>query len=133
MEKEDYVTEDVARVLKEKGFTEKCRGYYYGGMFSISCFGNEYNKQNVDYCIDAPSLAQAAKWLREKHNISVEPYATASGWKWTNCKACKDVTGGTFIDSSNNHYDTNLMDDCGSFDTYEQALNEGIKEALIQI
>ena len=43
MTQEDFVTLDVATTLREKGYDEKCRGYYYEGKFNFSDFGNSYN------------------------------------------------------------------------------------------
>lgn len=117
MKKEDYVTEDVAKALREKGFTEKCRGYYYNGVFGFSCSHNEYNKQNDVSLISVPSLAQAAKWLREQHKIAIDVVYGE------NDKFCGGV-----IDMKTQGLKALLHKN-----TYEQALNEGIKEALKMI
>ena len=75
---EDYVSFEIAKLLKEKGFNEVIAGYYrpngkfghiIGGMFNSE-------KQFIkDECCSAPTLQMAMKWLREVYNfhIWVEP------------------------------------------------------------
>ena len=48
---EDYVSFEVAKLLKEKGFDEECQQYY------------------GDYKYPCPTLQMAMKWLRKTHNI----------------------------------------------------------------
>lgn len=48
---EDYVSFEVANLLKEKGFDEECQQYY------------------GDYKYPCPTLQMAMKWLRKTHNI----------------------------------------------------------------
>lgn len=76
MNKEDYVSLEVAKKLKEKGFNEPCRA-------SIMKNG-ELRARNVELTIDdmtrtdseyyeflAPSLYEAQKWLRNHFNTYV--------------------------------------------------------------
>ena len=55
---EDYVSFEIAKLLKEKGFDEECQQYY------------------GDYEYPCPTLQMAMKWLRNVHNIHfvVEPF-----------------------------------------------------------
>ena len=68
---EDYVSFEVAKLLKEKGFDEYCGYYSSDGEYWGYCV---YNHRGKDY-ISAPTLQMAMKWLREVHNlvVSVEP------------------------------------------------------------
>ena len=66
---EDYVSFEIAKLLKEKGFDEYC-GYYdktgeYWDYKTFNHKGDEY--------ISAPTLQMAMKWLRKVHNLSIEP------------------------------------------------------------
>ena len=77
---EDYVSFEVAKLLKEKGFDEKC-DYCYAffdeddirvlelkpSISGLSLMENRY-----------PYVTQsvAMKWLREIHHLSIEPYYT---------------------------------------------------------
>lgn len=66
---EDYVSFEVAKLLKEKGFDAvECQNsphfsYNIDGQFSGPSWDSEYN---------APTLQMAMKWLREMCNLSVE-------------------------------------------------------------
>ena len=76
---EDYVSFEIAKLLKEKGFDEYC-GYYdktgeYWDYKTFNHKGDEY--------ISAPTLQMAMKWLRKVHNLSIEPYYThKQGYKF---------------------------------------------------
>ena len=131
MTEKDYVTEDVAKTLREKGFNEKCRGYFYNGVFCFSCFHNEYNKTtSTDSLVSAPSLAQAARWLREEHNIHVDVGLAEDFLNDADGNVCEERIFWAFdiytIDSLH-HFD---VEDNREYDSYEEALNEGIKEVL---
>ena len=135
MKQEDYVSFDVAKLLKEKCLYNLSYPHdycYYRDRF-IECSALTNDMAEIAYL--APHLYYMQKWLREVANISVEVYTNASGWCWQICKAYKhlSVTCGTWLDDFTNHEDNEFINDCGSFDTYEQALNEGIKEALKMI
>lgn len=58
---EDYVSYEVAKLLKEKGFDKD----WVDGSIEKYLNGTE------GYSL--PTLATAMKWLREVHNISVRP------------------------------------------------------------
>ena len=80
------------------------------------------------------SLYSAQKWLREEKRICVEVDCCTSGYVWELCKAYhKDwFSGGTTIYT---HYCEDnainpLLNDCGKYDSYEEALVEGIKQAI---
>lgn len=82
---EDYVSYEVAKLLKEKGF--------YGGCFSMYVTPNPHhgmgnpNEPKIAphgrdshyyegylYQCEAPTHQMACKWLREVHNIMIEIY-----------------------------------------------------------
>ena len=68
---EDYVSFETAKLLKEKGFDEGCRQYWYKGNLVFS--RNEIWNRELDNYEDkgwtAPTLQMAMKWLREKYNL----------------------------------------------------------------
>ena len=70
---EDYVSLKVAKLLKEKGFNEKCIGYYPRGENTEvnHSFLYERNSDWIDNSISAPTHQMAMKWLREVHKILV--------------------------------------------------------------
>ena len=86
---EDYVSYNIAKLLKEKGFNEKCIAVYHDkklqlvsslGIFS----GNGHDEQIVTYTnsecewspimIAAPTLQMAMKWLREVYDLHIIAY-----------------------------------------------------------
>lgn len=72
---EDYISFEVAKLLKEKGFDVETRGYYpikgdaTGRLFANS--SSEYNHNHSQVQISAPTLQMAMKWLREARGIFI--------------------------------------------------------------
>ena len=129
MEEKDYVTYEVAKILKEKGyigtFDESCWRYGNDGkMYWFSRIGayetvdkveKYYQRPNVQY--PCPSLYEAQKWLREKYQIHLDVSIYAEfGW------AC-DVS-----DISTNEF--KCLDFIEKANSYEEALNAGVKKAM---
>ena len=81
--KEDYVSFETAKLLKEKGFNAEIDTYYSPeGKFKIWCpnglksyLDNKGTETWWWKCI-APTLQMAIKWLREVHKISIEITST---------------------------------------------------------
>ena len=72
---EDYVSFEVAKLLKEKGFNEKTpASYNESGEFQEG-FGR-WNTTPIYY--SAPTFQMAMKWLRETHNIYIDISPTYS-------------------------------------------------------
>jgi len=74
---EDYVSFEVAKLLKEKGFGEKfdefCPYSYSTILPNSPYFGEtDLRKGSLEHQIYAPTLQMAMKWLREMHNIVIE-------------------------------------------------------------
>lgn len=76
---EDYVSFEVAKLLKEKGFDEKAKSYFTddgleGYMFGT---GQKSNSELEDCFYSRPTHQMAMKWLRETHNLHIItlPYA----------------------------------------------------------
>ena len=70
MIKEDHVSFEIAKLLKERGFDEICRAAYTNdGKFITH---HNYYSQYKDGCI-APTLQMTMKWLRKEYNILLFP------------------------------------------------------------
>lgn len=82
--KEDFVTYEQALALNKLGFREECLYYYNRGGMLVSNYydssdgiyvENLYISYNSRHKItnkyDAPTLAQAQKWLRKEKNLYV--------------------------------------------------------------
>ena len=85
MNKEDYVSLGVAKLLQEKGFREPCFATYtmeFKDEFTL-CVGlwkktefkylSRIPSKGIQLQYLAPSLYDVQKWLRVKHNIDVLP------------------------------------------------------------
>ena len=116
--KEDYVSLEVAKLLKEKGF-ECVTGWAYNLSSDNLELHHESNVRLPKHIISAPTLYEAQKWLRDKHNIDiiVEPEIDENTDK--KIGYCFDL----YTDSPSVTY--SLL-----YTTYEEALNAGILESL---
>lgn len=92
---EDFVTFDIAKKLKDKGFKEECFARYYCSD-KIYFERNSYHPdtESIFYCynndedlgrfyIDAPTISQVLKWLRkEKKMHIIIPASFEDGYWW---------------------------------------------------
>lgn len=74
---EDYVSFEIAKLLKDKGFCEPCFAYYseYIDNWKTFKIWKKYPKtydtvRNNGYVL-TPTLQMAMKWLREVHKIHI--------------------------------------------------------------
>ena len=82
MIKEDYVSFETAKLLKEKGFNEPCLMCYTSDK-KLGNYGHYNSYKNSDvFSLTAPTIQMAMKWLREVHHlfINIEPL---TGIKYT--------------------------------------------------
>lgn len=124
---EEFVTLETAKLLKEKGFKEDVFTFYEvdcveGDMILAETYDESENFNEKNDCLSAPTQSLAQKWLRETKNIHICVYNCACGYGYELSKA----DNGTHIASSV-YKGTN---DGGEWDTYEEALEAGIKECL---
>lgn len=86
MIKEDYVSFEIAKLLKELGFDWECLGTYSTGdkELTISSECHYSNDLNDDMFIAAPTLQMVMKWLRKTHKIffNVNYYNLDIGNEW---------------------------------------------------
>ena len=98
----DFVSFDLAKKLKEKGFKQKCLAYYdvednvgllYNTQYSdealpcqytdlLQCHNTgeaETQSDDSGFCVDAPTISQVLKWLREEKNLCVEVLISMRG------------------------------------------------------
>ena len=137
---EYYVSSEVAKLLRDKGFNEETEYVFSnnGELLRLSHFGikdltnadcNDYHTwklpiEGVASIISAPTLQMAMKWLREKHNLVVNPVTTSVGVRdygeWEADIYYRD----SGIDATVNA--------CGHIygETYEKACDAGIRYCL---
>ena len=115
---EELVTLETAKLLKEKGFREDCMAFYTkDGLFKC----NAYINTNV-LKLPSPTQSIAQKWLRDTKCLHIEiSYMYGNYWIYD-------------ILTIPNHDLVGLADrPIVHYNTYEEALEDGIKEALILI
>lgn len=133
---EDFVTFDLAKKLKEKGFKEKCLAYYdvednvgllYNTQYSdealpcqytdlLQCHNTgeaETQPDDSENCVDAPTISQVLKWLREEKKIHI---GISPQWQYT----VYDMRCNPWIGRS----------DMQNYDDYTKAVIAGIEYCL---
>lgn len=135
-----FVTFEIAKKLKEKGFKEKCLAHYdCYRVLSPSTYIETWDARNcedLDYTFflrsfneglldtigivyDAPTIAQVLKWLREEKNIHIEIRLFTCGYGFDIYKIYpkeKIVWSGTL-----------------EYETFEQAAIRGIEYTLYNL
>lgn len=139
MNKEDYVSMEVAKLLKEKEFNEKCNHYWWQHNDDTRLdsegfrFTREWIEVNND-CYDgvwlAPTLYEAAKWLRNEHGIYVTIISSPITWLYKNNDGSY-ITHFPVITYRDTEGKIKMSYHQGMNDSeYEKAFNYAILEAL---
>lgn len=127
----DYCDYETCVALKKLGYNEKTLAYYTSeGFFhwirayiydvAIPDLANSSNKKPYKHIIDAMSLYEAQRWLREEKKLFVE----ITIFEYT--------YGYRILDTRNVYYDNEheLRREGRLVGSYEEALSEGIKECI---
>lgn len=124
--KEDYVSFETAKLLKEKGFDERCTHYYKNEKYLVD-LGNSniHSYANSDLVEEfvAPTLQMAMKWLRKEHNIHIQIWILEEKGYWFDVEK--------ILNAQYKHkslYSTGLEDIY--FESYEEACEAAIKYSL---
>nr|DAX08817.1 MAG TPA: hypothetical protein [Bacteriophage sp.] len=133
MNKKDFVTLEIAKLLKEKGFNEPCNSWYNinGVIFNSGFKENHNNSFPKEYRISRPTLYQTQKWLREKHNCYVQ--ITYEAYKTRVNYLVQVLFYEPNDDDCWSNKSTGKYGDNAEFDSFEDALSFGILEALKRI
>lgn len=136
--KKHYVSLEMAKTLKEKGYKEINNYWYeYNPVHEgVVCKGFD---ENDSICI-APELHEVQQWLREEHGIEIV-IGIDVDFTWRD--EDEDLTGESIAKVTYYTYDacicnkwliTNAINsDDKRYATYEEALEEGINEVLKMI
>ena len=111
---EDYVSFEVAKLLKEKGFDEPT-----DKQFNLDKIVGDYNitdrSRNPERYLDAPTLQMAMKWLREIHRLHVDIDPLEGNW----CTKIVELEDLCEVDKG-----------IALYGTYEEAAEAGIRYCL---
>ena len=128
--KEEFVSYEIAKKLREKGFKEQCVAHYYPScselFFNQTTFRGaivedclySYNSLPVECIgselIDAPTIAQVLKWLRETKGLYVDISLCKKGYYAivyeTNFPDNKDYANSWYIDGLSETYEQTALD-----------------------
>ena len=125
----DFVTFEIAKKLKEKGFilqkTEIYGKFDSDGLFHPQLYFNYVETMDCDEII-APTISQVLKWMRKEKHLHIELVAAAYGYNYIVSQTPED--GGTDYYSSAWEYAG--PNDGGAWDSDEQAALAGIEYTL---
>lgn len=123
----EFVSLEIAKKLKEKGFKEECLCHYIGKdlfyniespiannqlWFCHNKYDNIWHRDNVD----APTISQVLKWLREEKKIHIQILFTCppNKWEYITVKMANNELRGMYA----------------TFTSYEEAALAGIEYVL---
>lgn len=126
---EEICTYEVAKLAKEKGFREMAscyQGYRKDGtLFYFSNMPDGKERVMQTDCL-APTQSLLQRWLREEKKIVVEVdyYSVEQKYYWRAYDASKCDVFASFIPPAKS---------MSRYDTWEQALESGLKYALKEL
>lgn len=116
---EDYISFEVAKLLKEKGFNEPTMSFYRGDKL----IWQQARYPETD--IQRPTLQMALKWLREVHNIFIQiDFAVLTKGFFEYNYDIYNMRNGCIIASS--PFGDN-------YETYEEAIEAALKYCLTNL
>lgn len=144
IEATDYVSYKLAQKLKACGFDEPCERYYthedapdgYVWLTGDPRSPEDYNNLQDDCpfakpICSAPSLYAAQKWLREKKGIAINVIAHDASDKYREGKYHWEEVHLPNSNENGPHWmDWFIYGKHPLFDTYEEALSDGLSQML---
>lgn len=130
---EDYCDFETAKLLKEKGFNEKCfRTYFNDGIISRIFDDKDeiYNENLLPSVVDAPTLQMAVKWLREVHGIHINVFRYPAAFLDDNNKQHKPWWFQYTLLKPINEIDIDSHMTDEEFESAEEAMDYAIKYCL---
>lgn len=130
---EQLISFETAKLTKEKGFIELCNAYFYLKKNSEQFYSNAINVDLKNYnenlrFISQPTQSLLQRWLREKYNIHINIT------KVYECSKTPAIFDGWNIYIAGKDFETNYNVNSSLiskyFETYEEALEYGLQEAL---
>ena len=122
---EDFVTFELAKKLKEKGFKEKVIKYYGKHENMFDCHP-PLDMNDCGYRCSAPTISQVLKWLRKEHHLHFEVVGAAYGYNLI----ISDTPDKGGTDRYYSHMNDDGPNDGGAWDKYEDCVLYGIEYVL---
>lgn len=125
MIKEQFVSFETAKMLKEAGFNEHCHDIY-DNVNGFRWF--KIGESTPKGWVPCPTQALAARWLRETHGIHVSSNIFMDSANDADGKTVDEWTFWSFDLFDNSGRIIEERDD--RYDRYEEALEAGLKRGL---
>ena len=125
---EQLISFKTAKIAKEKGFYSDKIGFtkqYYNNDGSHIYEGNDEN-----FKIPAPTQSLLQKWLREIHSINICISFKPNIKKWDFIPYFMSINQKEYVAYYINYFTINNE---RKYDTYEEALEEGLYQTLLLI
>ena len=123
MIEESYVSFDTAKLLKEVGFDVPCRDFFTiegdGNVVITEARSCRYHNSFEDCFISRPTLALAARWLREVYNVAIYSLYDDDMEQWF-----------YVVDAFTKNPVINGFQSGSEYDDYESAFEDGLREAI---
>ena len=135
----EFVSIEIAKKLKEKGFAEKCLAYYVEGDSIIlnesmpESEGEVFNMENLlfscnrecsESMFDAPTITQVLKWLREDKKVYIDVVS------FSTYTTKNRVAFAVVVRHDSDGYSMKECEHAQSFSKWEDAALAGIEYAL---
>jgi hypothetical protein len=130
---EDYVSFEVAKLLKEKGFHEPCIATYNSTTKNFQV-EEIYEDWTIHWkgCISVPTQQMAMKWLREVYHIEINitfgfPFIDGKQqykYFWSIVRVCDNHLEYPMDDPNSAYYNEEMAD------SFEEAVEAALKYSL---
>jgi len=127
--KEDYVSFEIAKLLKENGFDWKCLDWY-STKGNLYYYADSFEKDldGIDELCSAPTLQVSMKWLREVKNIIItmdyDEYELSNN---------KKAAGYSYAIQKQSNPSEFFKIGHAVYDTYEAACEAAIKDCVTNL
>jgi hypothetical protein len=123
--RDELVSYETAKLAKEKDFNIPQEHFYNAGS-GWKLQSDSLLRTGDDNFIEAPTQSLLQRWLREKHNLQIVIDCFWEDTSHTNyCYVCWVLYREDEI-----HQEDEELEDEDYFNTYEQALEQGLQESL---
>lgn len=116
---EQYISLETARLAKERGFNLTQDTFYNAGS-QWKLQSDSLLRTGADEFLEAPTQSLLQRWLREEHGIHI---SIRRAYFWDE----EEYNDFIYLSGKDEHEDITLGNE---WETYEDALENGLKEAL---
>lgn len=131
---EDFVTFEIAKKLKRKGFSGICSHYYRTKSKDLFMVFPCEDWSNIEERVNAPTISQVLKWLREEKKIHITILVITDFSTDADNNICEEWSFWSFYVTNLNDGSA-IYDDCQRIDSiehqsYEESAIAGIEYVL---